>query len=219
MVDKHSDQIVFTQMKTRQRGEWDGISFKTEDHSYKHKRRLRNIVLSAAAVFCLGIGVMKFSESKENTAQVMTHITADFEYDETLGRLQFVSSILPESAMVFLESGDDSVSMIPPADASIVHAWSQAEPWLEYQSAGDFHACGDGEVMTVVKNREDEYTVRVLHKDGYESVYSGLNDVQVAQYDKVLAGESIGYSDEIVSFELRKDGLSINPQSHEADRN
>ena len=102
--------------------------------------------------------------------------------------------------------------MFVPSKAEIIHAWNQAEPWLEYDDSGAVMACSDGEVMTVVQNRNDEYTVRILHENGYESVYSGLVDVSASVFDHVLAGEQIGQAGNGIAFELRKDGLSVMPE-------
>jgi len=211
MKNECSGQVVYTQMKTRQRGEWREND-KPIDRYIQNKRRLRNIALSMAAVFCLGIGAINLSVDHEKVEQVMSHVTADFEYDDTLGRLQFVSNILPDSAMVFLESGDSDVSVFAPINADVTHAWNHDEPWLEYRCAGDVKACSSGDIMTVVRNHDNEYTVRIVHDAGYESVYSGLSDVTVAQFDSVQAGERIGSCEEWAAFELRKDGLSVMPQ-------
>ena len=212
MKIQHSSEVVYGQMKTRQMGEWHA-ELTTEQGYIQKKRRLRNIALSTAAVFCLGIGAVNLATDREKAEQVMAHITADFEYDETLGRLQFVSNILPESAMVFLESNDeDMMAVFAPSTAEIIHAWNQAEPWLEYDDSGAVMACSDGEVMTVVQNRNDEYTVRILHENGYESVYSGLVDVSASAFDQVHAGEQIGQAGNGIAFELRKDGLSVMPE-------
>ena len=98
-----------------------------------------------------------------------------------------------------------------PTSAKVSHGWTQEEPWLEYACIGDVRACQDGEVMTIVKNRQDEYTVRVLHKDGYESIYSGLNAVHLNEQETVSAGQQIGTAAGFTAFELRKDGLSVLP--------
>ena len=211
MKNEKNDHVVYAQMKTRQMGDWSGYSKQSERY-IRNKRRLRNIAISIAAVFCLGVGAVNLATDHEKAIQVMSHITADFEYDDTLGRLQFVSNILPDSAMVFLESGDDDICVFAPTEAEIIHVWNQKEPWLEYDVSKDINVCSDGEVMTVLKNRDDSFTVRVLHDAGYESVYSGLEEVSVSQFDRVLAGERIGSSEDGMAFELRKDGLSVQPQ-------
>ena len=211
MMNKSSGQVVYTQMKTRQKSDWSRHSEPAAGFLLR-KRRLRSIAISMAAVFCLGIGAVNLAVDRGKTTQVLSHVDTGFEYDETLGRLQFVSSILPESAMAFLNSEDGDISVFAPTDAAMTHTWSQDEPWIEYGLAGEMTACSDGDVMTIVKNHDDEYTVRIVHDGGYESVYSGLHDVAVGQYDRVLAGHTIGNCRNGSAFELRKDGLSIEPQ-------
>ena len=121
--------------------------------------------------------------------------------------------------MVFLENKETDISVFAPTEAAITHTWNDTEPWLEFDISNEVSACSDGDVMTVVKNRNDMYTVRILHNDGYESVYSGLDDVNVAQLDRVLAGDRIGSGANGSSFELRKDGLSVMPQFQVMGRN
>jgi len=163
----------------------------------------------AAAAICLCAGTFMLTE--RNAVQVMNHVSSGFEYDETLGRLQYVSNILPESAMVFLNQADAQSSFLNPTEGQVLHAWSQEEPWLEYVSVSTVSSCHDGEIMTVVKNRDNKYTVRILHNGGYESIYSGLVSVDLQESDHILAGEQVGQANGYASFELRKDGISILP--------
>ena len=211
MINKCSGQIVYAQMKTRQKHDWSK-PIEPAAGFQQRKRRLRSVAISMAAVFCLGIGAVNLAADRGKTAQVLSHVDTGFEYDETLGRLQFVSSILPESAMAFLSSEDGDIDVFAPTNAAVTHTWSQDEPWIEYALSGQMTACSDGDVMTIVKNHDDEYTVRVVHDGGYESVYSGLCDVTVGQFDRVQAGYTIGNCENGLAFEWRKDGLSIEPQ-------
>lgn len=207
MNDRMNDpKIVVAKMHTREKREW------TTDKPKKPRKRLhRPAPIFAAAFLCLCAGGAALALSGDGTQAVMSHLTAGFEYDDTLGRLQFVSNILPESAMVFLTQQEDVGAVVRPVLAKADHDWSQSEPWFEYACSGDVVACREGEVMTVVRNRKDEYTVRVLHSGGYESVYSGLCSVSVGENDDVSAGQKLGSADGFAAFELRRDGLSVNP--------
>lgn len=201
-------KVVVTHMQPRERREW-----KTPPRRKRQpKRLLKKHMVLAAVVLCLcGAGTWGV-RNQQSVEAVMSHLTAGFEYDDSLGRLQFVSNILPQSAMVFLTTGDETDdTLLLPTSAQIAHTWSQQEPWLEYACTGDIGSCKDGEVMTVVKNRSDEYTVRILHEDGYESVYSGLDTVAVSESSEVAAGQVIGTAAGFAAFELRKDGLSVLP--------
>ena len=197
-------------MQTRRMQTWSDTT-ETKPLSQK-KQLLRNASLIAAVSFCLCGGAYVTLHRENPSVGVLSHLTAGFEYDETLGRLQFVSNILPESAMVFL-SGDSSGNMKLSAPIAVpaVHAWRPEEPWIEYTHVGDVSACQDGEVMTIVRNHQNEFTVRLLHDHGYESVYSGMRAIQLKEHDRVEAGQTIGISAGFAAFELRKDGLSVQP--------
>lgn len=210
----NENKVVVAEMKPRERGEWHREEAPGNRHHPKKrndKRLLRNTAIFAAAFLCLCGGAAAVLYHPEQTQAVMSHLTAGFEYDETLGRLQFVSNILPKSAMVFLTTDQQPQALAAPSDGEIAHAWSQTEPWLEYACTGDVVSCKDGEVMTVVKNRQSEYTVRVLHDGGYESVYSGLSTVSAGEGDRIAAGQLIGTAAGFAAFELRRDGLSVLP--------
>ena len=205
-MNDRPEKIVIAQMRSRERQIWTPEK-RTKGIS---KRLLKNTGIFAAVSLCIGTGIYFTLHPEEKTQSVMSHLTAGFEYDESLGRLQFVSNILPDSAMVFLSN--DTRTIVAPASSSVeTHAWSSSEPWIEYTCTGDISACDDGEIMTIVKNRQNEYTVRILHRDGLESIYSGLNTVHIKEADSVEAGEHIGTSAGIAAFELRKEGLSVMP--------
>lgn len=192
-------------MTPKERPSWAPIQKHTS------KQLLRNTAFFAAVSACLGVCAwMTVSQPKE-TQSVMSHLTTGFEYDDSIGRLQFVSNILPESAMVFLNADSSISGLIRPSDASITHVWSEEEPWLEYACTGDIAACQAGEVVTIVANRQGESTVRMIHENGYESIYSGLSSISVSEYDHLEAGMLIGAASGTAAFELRKDGLSVLP--------
>lgn len=197
-------EMIQAAMKQKSMGDWPKM--KLEPH--KKHLRFSYALASVASVLLVGSCVVTGSSA----VQVMSHIDPGFDYDETLGRLQYVSNILPESAMVFLSSDEELMQLCAPIDdAEVAHVWSENEPWLEYSGEGDVSACMDGEVLAVVANRLGEYTLRLRHESGYESVYSGLNDVYVKEYETVSAGDALGCADSSAAFELRKDGMSILP--------
>lgn len=167
--------------------------------------------LTAAAFLCALTGAALTPAGREVGQALVSRVSGGFEYDETLGRLQFVSHVLPESAMVFLTSTGGDKAVAAPVSATARHAWNEDEPWLEYTCSGSVCACLGGEVMTVVRSHADAYTVRLLHEDGYESVYSRLCSVTVSEGDSISAGQTIGQTDGFAAFELRRDGLSIQP--------
>ena len=106
-MDNGKRKVVMAQMKPRERHEWTAKTPHRRRFKWD-KRLLRRSVPLAAAFLCIGAAAVTTALFGGDVQAVMSHVTAGFEYDETLGRLQFVSNILPESAMVFLEGGDDA---------------------------------------------------------------------------------------------------------------
>ena len=204
------DHVIISQLEPQRRLEWNPPL-----RTNKNKRILKQLpkVATMTAAVSLCIGAAARMVLPEQTQVVFSHLTSGFEYDESIGRLQYVANILPESAMVFLDSCSElfHAERIVSDTAREVHCWSQEEPWIEYTHVGDVSACQDGEVMTIVKNHQNEYTVRLLHDHGYESVYSGMRAIQLKEHDRVEAGQTIGISAGFAAFELRKDGLSVQP--------
>lgn len=213
MQDRNRATVVVSDMELRNLADqnWKTAAVHTKGNK-KEKRLLRYVAIFAVISLFAGTGGALILRHPESSKTVMGHLRADFEYDEMLGRLQFVNHLLPESAMVFLEKVEDTVPVSGfPSGAKLVHEWSHDEPWFEYGCTGEITACLDGQVTTIVKNRDDEYTVRIGHQNGYESLYSGLKDVQVKEYDTVCLGQKIGISAGYTAYEWRKDGLSILP--------
>lgn len=204
LVNQHPSKVIVAQMTQRQWSDWPEI------HSRTDKRLLRNTAFFAAVSLCFGGCTWYAMSSPDKAQEVMSHLTAGFEYDETLGRLQLVSRMLPESAMVFLNTDSANVTFQAPSLSKTTHAWTSSEPWLEYAS-GDITACQAGEIVTIVQNHAGAHTVRILHNNGYESVYSGLSGVHLSENDHVSTGQTIGTSADTAAFELRKDGLSVLP--------
>ena len=211
-MNDQNKKVIVGQMKLRERQE------RREKTAQKRrikwdKRLLRKSIPLAAAFFCLGIAAVATGVYGKNIQSVFGQMTARFDYDDTLGRLQFVSKLLPESAMVFLTREDEieTCASLWTQDAQVTHTWSENEPWLEFEETGNINSCLAGEVMNVVKNRQNEYTVRIRHENGYESVYSRLTQLLVGEGEEVTAGQAIGCAEGFAAFELRKDGLSIMP--------
>lgn len=211
MNESRQDETVriIGKMRAQEKREWKPPARRKKAHFTNRGLKRAGILTAACCCLC---GVLAAVTPARNAAQrVMSHLTAGFEYDDTLGRLQFVSNVLPESAMVFLTGYSSAEAVVRPVQESAEHLWSEEEPWMEFACSGDVVACRDGEVMTIVCSRQDEYTVRVLHTDGYESVYSGLRQIEVGEGSLVNAGQKLGEANGCAAFELRRDGLSIQP--------
>lgn len=77
-----------------------------------------------------------------------------------------------------------------------------------------------GEVIRAEKDPVVGYVVELAHQDGLVTSYSSLSDLQVAKGDKINQGTIIGKASRNIfekdqgnhlHFEVRKDGVSVNP--------
>lgn len=77
-----------------------------------------------------------------------------------------------------------------------------------------------GEVIRAEKDPVVGYVVELAHQDGLVTGYSSLSDLQVAKGDKISQGTIIGKASRNIfeknqgnhlHFEVRKDGVSLNP--------
>jgi len=137
------------------------------------------------------------------------------KWDENVGRLSFVSDLLPaEIRAVWSEV--PAVQVMAPITGETLHAWSEQEPYLELQGAvSDVRAAAAGEVMSIAHGLEEERIVRIRHADDSETLYGNLETCFVEVGDWVETGEIFAalIPGEPLAFELRVDGRSIDPQN------
>lgn len=175
---------------------------------------LRNLAVAGSLLLCavaLRSGAMP--ELSPVTDAVLTAATDDSLLDEQLGRLTFVSSLFPEATLVFGESSDDDLAL-PVSGGTVVHAWSESEPWMAWRAQSrTVTAAAGGEVIGVYHGNGDERLVQVLGSDGLSCLYGNLAQVAVSLGDAVSPGDALGtlMTGADAVFEVRRDGTSIDP--------
>lgn len=175
------------------------------------ERLIRNAAVACALLLTV-MAVRNLHEpwSDRLTAGVRSAITMRVDWDHTLGRLSFVRALVPETALVFLNLGEDSLGR--PAEGPVRHAWSEEQPWLEISSAegGQVWAAEAGTVSTVGQGASGDWIVLVSHEAG-ESVYGYLKEAAVKPGQAVARGECLGRSGERLYFEWREEDKSVDP--------
>ncbi|MBQ7868072.1 MAG: M23 family metallopeptidase [Clostridia bacterium] len=140
--------------------------------------------------------------------------SAGVEWDESIGKLSFVSQILPQEIQeVWNES--PSVSVYAPVRGKTIHAWSADEPFLTIMGqTNHVYAAADGEVMSIAHGMNEEKIIRIRHDDGSEALYGNLEMCLPETGDRVYAGDIIAMLQEEMplAFELRVNGRSVNPE-------
>ena len=183
------------------------------------KRLLRadKLVRNLAVVGAMLMTVVAVKNAGSPDAQSVfgaLQASTEMEWDESLGKLSFVSGILPDGIQA-VWSEKETITVFEPMAGDTVHAWSQSEPYMAFMSTvRDVRAVADGEVMSVAHGLEEERILRVRHDDETESIYGNLLTCYAQEGDRVYAGDVIATTIEgkPLVFELRRDGRSIDPE-------
>jgi len=135
------------------------------------------------------------------------------DWDSQLGKISFVSNLLPETVSVFFEAPYAAV-LAAPAQGKVLHAWSEGEPYLGYDAGdGRVFAASEGQVMSVAHGMDEERVVRVRQRDGLECLYYGLEEALVREGDQVTADTCLGrlLPGQEAVIEVRRYGRAIDP--------
>ena len=173
----------------------------------------RNLTVAAALVLCvvtLRSGAIPPLDRAADA--VLAAATDQSLLDEQLGKLSFVSALFPEAVLVFGEQQDISAMM--PIDAeAIIHAWSEAEPYVSWMTASDdVVAAAAGEVTGIYHGYGDELILEVSDND-YTWMYGNLAALAVTLGDQLQPGTPIGsmLAGEDFALEVRRNGESFDP--------
>lgn len=138
---------------------------------------------------------------------------AGMQWDESVGKLSFVNSFLPESIQSVWNE-HKNMTVFAPVNGSIIHEWSQVEPYVMIDTGlSDVRASSNGEIINIAHGMDEERIVRLRHDDGSETIYGNLERCFMEIGDKVSAGDIIGklLTNQPLAFEWRIDGRSVNP--------
>lgn len=178
-------------------------------------RLLRNSALACAMLLgVLALGNVDQPWARKASDTVENALTMRIDLDESIGALEFVRNVMPESALVFMNlSGRTALDR--PVDGPVAHAWSNLQPWVMFNCGTNtsVRAISEGTVTAVSPLSEGKYGVLVDHGDGVESVYAQLAEVNVSSGDAVERGQSIGTGSDALYFEYRRNGESLDPSA------
>ena len=192
----------------------DSFTWLRSGKTHFAERLTRNVAIAAAVLLC-AVAIRNGALPQAQDVFSAVQQSVNMNLDETLGKLTFVSNLLPESALVFLNS-NETIQVTAPVHGEIVHAWREAEPYVALLGvSSDVRAASGGQIMNVAHGDAEERIVRIRHDNGLETMYYNLEESYVAEGDKVFEGDIIGHTadKQPVYFELRRNGRSIDPTS------
>lgn len=176
-------------------------------------RLVRNLAVVGAMVLTV-VAVKNAGTPEAQSVFGALQETAGMEWDESIGKLSFVNSILPQEVQaVWVE--EENITVLAPVTGETVHAWSEQEPYLLIESrTDDVRAAEDGEVMSIAHGMEEERIIRVRHDNGTEALYGNLKSCSAQEGARVYAGDVIGQliAGKPLAFELRVQGRSVDPE-------
>lgn len=176
------------------------------------ERLARNLALAGMLV----LTVTAVRNAQLPTGQtVLTSVQdmIDSNWDESLGKISFVSNLFPETVSVFFATSPQAV-LTAPCFGTIQHKWTAGEPYLGYDHTdGKVYALSAGQVMSLAHGMDEERIIRVRQEDGLETLYYNLASVHVAEGDQVTAETCLGeaLADRQVVVEVRREGRAIDP--------
>ena len=175
-------------------------------------RLLRNSAIACAVLLgVLAMGNVNQPWAVKATEGIDRALTMRINLDDSLGELTFVRSLMPESALVFLNVAGGA-AMARPVAGDVAHPWSSLQPWTLFDGAGaPVCAAAAGTVTAISPLSGGLFGVLVDHGEGLESVYANLSEVSVASGDAVGRGDALGVSGDGLYFELRSAGESVDP--------
>lgn len=182
------------------------------------ERLLRNAAIACALLLTvLAVKNLDQPWSRRATEGIRQAMTMRIDWNEALGKLNFVRALVPETALVFFHLEDAADLSAPVSGATLKHTYDDLQPWLEYRcaAASAVYAAAAGTVTAVGQGATGDYIVLLAHEDGTETVYGYLAEATVKSGQKVTAGEQIGRTaaedNARLYFELRADGQSQDP--------
>ena len=179
----------------------------------RSERLMRNSAFACALLLgVLALGNVDEPWAKKASESVEQALTMRIDLDESIGALQFVKNLMPESALVFMNlSGETALAR--PVDGPLAHAWSNLQPWLMFDcpEGTEVRAAATGTVTAVSPMSGGRYGVLVDHGEGVETLYAYLSEAEAAPGDAVTRGQAVGKASESVYFEYRKGGESVDP--------
>lgn len=189
-------------------------------HILMGHRLTRNLALCALMLLTV-VSVRNNRLPDGQTVLSAVQSAAEGNWDTTLGKISFVSNLLPETVSVFFDTAPASALALP-CTGEMVHSFTSDEPYLSYASAdGKVYCMAGGEVMAVAHGMEEERILRLRQDDGLEALYYNLLDCLWQEGDRMEAGQTVGnlMPGNQAVIEVRKNGVALDPSSLFQSRN
>lgn len=193
----------------------DHLDFiKPQEKMHWGEKLARNTALAGMLILTI-VSVRNAQLPSGETVLSAVQDIIDADWDDHLGKISFVSRLLPETVAVFLEP-ETKMELTAPCIGVISHAWNSSEPYIGYSSTDQkIYAVCSGQVMSAAQGLGQELILRIRHEDGLESMYYNLASVNVQEGDQVSVQTCLGSALPGMEalIEVRRAGRPIDPTS------
>ncbi len=186
---------------------------------YSFKIRLLMVIVLAAV---LGLVMQSDSPGKQAVEPVLRYImTSDDALTQTFNQLVSQPQTnhwksLPASVRTLIKSPCDYLTV----EQKYGSYWNEAQDREAFNPGMSFKVAKNTPVKAVlpgtvqaITRASREYTVKIKHAGGLESIYGGLQEVEVKVDHPILIEEVIGKTGEQFYFEMRSKNDPIDPRS------
>ena len=146
-----------------------------------------------AALFLVIFGAkqMRAEPVQAVLSTVRSVATTQVQLDPDIGKVEYVSKLVPESVLVFWNAQDKTL-FAPFADGLLLESGEEAL----FEGSGAVRSGAAGK-MQAVEERENGYSVTILYDCGLQAEMYPLRSVRVEKDARVQQGQSIGTAHEV----------------------
>lgn len=178
------------------------------------ERLTRNVAL--CALLLLTVVSVRGQLTGEQTVLAALQQNIGRDWDESIGKLTFVSALFPETALVFSQSARGT-TLVAPCFSALKTPFSAQTPYLAYDNENcAVYPCAGGTVMSLAHGNNEERILRLRHADGLETLYYNLARTHVTEGDLVDTNTVLGTTllGEDLILEARVDGVTVDPAQY-----
>lgn len=173
------------------------------DRSYYNKKDKNNalsFLSSLCILFSIALGVLIYGKNDENGKWIKDNFGIELSFSKVNSYMQkYTDYILDFDIFDFLEK--DQV-------VNYESSYQCIGDNIFESNSNEITSIGAGTVIFVGES-DGVNTVIIQHDLGYTATYSGIEDVLVHKYDRVIDKASIGISFEPIKIEFTKDNKEI----------
>lgn len=161
---------------------------------------------------------------------VRDSITNDINIDDTLGKLKFVNSFLPDAIAVFGQQSGQTDELTEagqeirpffgiPAEGKVVKKFSKDSPGIDIMGTknDEVYAVAEGMVVATGDDSKGGKYIKINHENNTTTMYEGCSAITVNLGDEVSRGDKIGTMGKdptggyILHFESWIEGKPVDP--------